>query len=48
MAADDLLCMMIRKPDYEEELSGDDPLLPKQITPLIEVCGNQEKISAFD
>jgi hypothetical protein len=24
------------------------PLLPKQITPIIEVCGSQEKISAFD
>jgi sensor c-di-GMP phosphodiesterase-like protein len=31
MAADDLLCMMIRKPDYEEELSGDDLVVRKGI-----------------
>ena len=31
MAADDLLCMMIRKPDYEEELSGDDLVVRKEI-----------------
>jgi hypothetical protein len=24
------------------------PSVPKQVTPLIEICGNQEKVSAFD